>query len=127
MDKPHYWPGTTTLVTEVDPVSYQGRLPEKRTYGRGTGADNLNVTTRSARKYLDECFRLCGGIEAFTRWAKKNPSDFYPLYIKARVPRPLPTVEDEDGDTGITIIVQASTNTQPKIDGRSEPEAAGPG
>ena len=63
--------------------------------------------TRKARVYLDECFRLLGGIESFTKWAKENPDAFYPLYVKARVARPLPEPEDS-GEERITIVVQAS-------------------
>jgi hypothetical protein len=107
-----YWQNNpTTLITELTPVTYQGQQPATRTHGRGSGTDNSNHTTRNARYYLDETFRLCGGVEGFTQWAKSHPNEFYPLYIKARVPRPLPQAEDENGEAGVTIIIQASSNS----------------
>lgn len=55
-----------------------------------------------ARWQLDEVFRLCGGVEAMARWAKENPKEFYPAYIRARVPKPL---EVPSEDSQVTIII----------------------
>ena len=52
-------------------------------------------------------------MTGFTEWAKANPNEFYPLYIKARVARPMPEPEG-DGEERITIVIQASEpRTQP--------------
>lgn len=112
-----YWQNNpTTLISDLTPVTYQGQLATPRTSGRGSGLDNSNKTTRNARYYLDETFRLCGGVEGFAKWAKANPNEFYPLYIKARVPRPLPQAEEDNGDTGVTIIIQGrSSPTQAEL------------
>lgn len=53
-------------------------LKEPRTY---------NGSTQTAKLQLVEVFRLCGGIDGMVKWAKRNPSEFYPRYISAMVPK----------------------------------------
>ena len=101
---PKYWPGTTTIVSDIPASSYTGQLPPARTSGRKAGS--LNVTTRTAKDCLQECFRLAGGVEAMVKWAKESPSEFFPLYIRALVPKPL-DVSSEDSQ--VTIIISPPT------------------
>lgn len=102
---PKYWPGTATIVDDVEPTAVQGTLPRTSLY-RPTPAEHVRKSTRNAREYLDEAFRLAGGIEGLAKWAKEHPSEFYPAYIRARVPKP---VEAAGEDTQVTIIISPPT------------------
>ena len=109
-DPSPYWPRTRTLVDEVIPPVYHGQQPSNEIERPIPGLAPRTTGARSARAYLDECFHRCGGIDGLVKWAKSEPSAFYPLYIKARCPKPV----DEDGsDNQITIIV--SGRTEPAV------------
>jgi hypothetical protein len=102
---PKYWPGTSTIVHEIEPTTVQGTLPSPSRY-RPTPAEHERKSTRNAREYLDEAFRLAGGIEGLAKWAKEHPSEFYPAYIRARVPKPVEAVSE---DSQVTIIIRPPT------------------
>ena len=48
--------------------------------GRPKGCPNK--MTVEVKKALEETFTKMGGIPAMVRWGKKNPDDFYKLWIK---------------------------------------------
>lgn len=61
---------------------------------------------------MKEVFRLCGGVDGMLKWAKKHPSEFYPLYIRTLVPKPV-EINEEDGQ--ITLIIQAGPSAAPPL------------
>lgn len=86
------------------PNSYIGSLKpqrDRRPSGRIKGQPNHQHT--EAKWCLNEVFRLCGGIDGMLRWAKECPSEFYPLFIRAMVPKPLEIASDGQQ---ITLVIQ---------------------
>lgn len=59
----------------------------------GRPKNSLNKTTSSGREAIWKTFRALGDVEAMTKWAKKNPTEFYtriftrmlPLDVRAKV------------------------------------------
>lgn len=91
-----------------NPITYQGtaekgNIPVRLGPPRRLGG-TPHQSTQNAKAMLMEVFRLSGGIEGMVQWAKKNPREFYPTYIRAMVPKAL---ELPTEDQAITIIVQA--------------------
>ena len=65
----------------------------KKTVKKHTGNPNLgpgpgrpkgvpNKTTTAVKAALEEAFEKMGGVAALSRWAKKNPDEFYKLWAK---------------------------------------------
>ena len=67
--------------------------------GRQPGSKN--ILTKSVKENLVAAFEGMGGLPEFTKWARANPKEFYPLYIKL-----LPQeISGADG-AGITVVIQ---------------------
>jgi len=80
--------------------------------GRPKGAKN--IVGQSVRWNLLEAYRLNGGLEWLTGWAKENPSEFFPLMAKL-----LPAELAESGaGQAIRVLVYApnSNESAPTID-----------
>ena len=60
--------------------------------------DNTNESSQSVRACLWQCFEEIGGQEAFTEWAKDNPSEFYAL---CGTMRPVDVVESIKAELNI--------------------------
>ena len=90
--------GSTLVEPQYRSHSFVGTLNRA---GRKKGGSS--ILAGDARKQVQEVYRLCGGIDGMVKWAKKHPSDFYPLYIRAMVPKPLE--QPEDGQQ-ITLVIQ---------------------
>lgn len=52
----------------------------RKTGGRQKGTPNK--VTGDVRQSVLRVYEMIGGDEAFSKWAKENPKDFYPLYVK---------------------------------------------
>ncbi len=49
---------------------------------RGRKPGTMNADTKAAKEAFAMAFEGVGGVPALTRWAKKNPTEFFKLYSK---------------------------------------------
>lgn len=69
--------------------------------GKGRPKGAANIKTREAKEMIAECFDRIGGIEAFARWARIQPTEFYKHYAKL-IPITI-RGDNPDGVINITI------------------------
>jgi hypothetical protein len=65
--------------------------------GRPPGSKN--ILTKTVKENLVAAFEGAGGLKEFIKWAKANPKEFYPLYVKL-----LPTELKGPGEDGRLVI-----------------------
>ncbi len=65
--------------------------------GRQPGSKN--ILTKTVKENLVAAFEGMGGLPEFTKWARENPKEFYPMYIKL-----LPVEVNGSGEDGQVII-----------------------
>lgn len=74
--------------------------------GRQKGTPNkLTVEVKLA---LEEAFTKIGGVEAFAKWARRNPDEFYRLWI-----RMLPKDLKVTGALGLAEILKKADEEDP--------------
>ena len=73
--------------------------------GSGRPKGVPNKLSGIAKENLDKAFEELGGWEAFAKWGKQNPTEFYTIWSKI-LPKEiaLPPMDDQDSVT--TIIIE---------------------
>ena len=92
------------------PYSFVGTL---KTPGSGRKRGTPNQLHSDAKWCVNEVFRLCGGVDGMLRWAKESPSEFYPLFIRSMVPKPIEI--SGAGDQQITLVIQRLSEPLPVV------------
>lgn len=65
-------------------AKWQAENPDKigRRAGIGRQKGTPNKFTRTVKETILQCFEDIGGRDAFAKWARRNPTEFYKLYGK---------------------------------------------
>lgn len=71
-----------------------------RRKGAGAKAGVPRTKTKKAYEAIELAFEGIGGVEALTRWARENPSDFY----KTIFPKIIPVQIGGDPENPLTIV-----------------------
>jgi hypothetical protein len=71
--------------------------------GRGRPAGSKNKITVAAKEAFAAAFREIGGVRALSKWARRNPDEFYKLYAKL-----IPVELRGGGEDGAIQIVISS-------------------
>lgn len=86
---------TGELIPKSEQLGYDGEAPSKKNgWGNlkprikgdpnsgGRKPGSLNKMTREVKDVIDRCFYAIGGEEAFAKWARRNPDEYYKIYAK---------------------------------------------
>ena len=115
-----YWPGTTTLVTDVEPTAYEGQnntfqLDPPKKMGRPLGSPNL--LTRPLKELASQETERC--LAVLIRLRDTSEEDSIRLAAANAIldrahGKPRPTTEQGE-DSQVTIIVSPPTIPAPTI------------
>ena len=70
------------MGTAKKPLKHQFKKGQPKTPGSGRKAGTKNKSTIAVKEALQAAFDGIGGVEFLTAFAKRNPDEFYKLWVK---------------------------------------------